>query len=675
MKMQVDIGNYHKEKKVGTIDDEGNLETDSKALRGVAEPIIEEGVYGYYPFHVDGDDGETHIEYKEFHITPGTTGFLREFFDDLPSPFDCDMDVLRDLPTFDPDAHLEEKLRKDDFPPECRSCGENRRMRGSFVCPLCHPDEDEESYDGPLAGGDTKEKMVEGALQSLVSKEWVADPTDEAPNRWTNTETGEHRYQERKPGSSEAGNEDPELPEGWTEPYDSIRDYEVGERVAFISEEGEEVFGEITVADPEGLSIEGEDGQEHYVIPGLDSAQITSVEEGSGGLDIEGDDVDLSEWDDPLDDISSYNEGDEVVVEVGDTQVEGVVQNVIDGRGSSVEVDVGDRVLTVTVSNDVSISGVQGHEDSAQSDPDVSLTEIPEPEGDEVSSFEDLGVDLSETERGLEFQNRPDDETLLAGDARNKIEKHFEGKYGEEALDAYTKWRGDSYTDNAQEVSRTITETLGWEGDIRNDVLEGGQPSEGAKEMQREVTALSRDFFRDTFGETGELSRALPRKHRTQAIEEMLLDPDADSFEVSQNAVDNWTTAEKTLDEFSGSDGMIMEVERSVDEVAVATTSCFSTLNAEYGDEYVMKGIDSVERSDVKMKHEGRTVNLSSDISEMDSGDIGTLARVCIDEYEEGNLSDEARESLKPFLKRLDEHYEGSGETAMALEYYIEEEL
>lgn len=55
-------------------------------------------------------------------------------------------------------------------------------MSGSFVCPSCHPDEDEDEYDGDLAGGDAKEKMVEGALQSLVSKERVyIDNPQEAP--------------------------------------------------------------------------------------------------------------------------------------------------------------------------------------------------------------------------------------------------------------------------------------------------------------------------------------------------------------------------------------------------------------------------------------------------------------------------------------------------------------
>lgn len=35
-----------------------------------------------------------------------------------------------------------------------------------------------------------------------LGKEWVHDPTPQSPNRWVNTDTGEYRYQEQKPGES-----------------------------------------------------------------------------------------------------------------------------------------------------------------------------------------------------------------------------------------------------------------------------------------------------------------------------------------------------------------------------------------------------------------------------------------------------------------------------------------
>lgn len=51
-----------------------------------------------------------------------------------------------------------DEIGKSDFPPWCRSCGERRRMSGSFVCPTCHPDVDEDEYDGALAGDADAEK-------------------------------------------------------------------------------------------------------------------------------------------------------------------------------------------------------------------------------------------------------------------------------------------------------------------------------------------------------------------------------------------------------------------------------------------------------------------------------------------------------------------------------------
>jgi len=155
--MEMDIGNFHTEEQVGTIDDEGNLQTESGALEQVARPLIDEGIFAVYPFAVDGEDGDD-IVYREFHLKPGTPGWLREFVDELPSPYDCDLERLSELPTFDPQEYMSKQVDKSDFPSWCRSCGESRRMSGSFVCPSCHPDEDEDEYDGPLAGDSEAQK-------------------------------------------------------------------------------------------------------------------------------------------------------------------------------------------------------------------------------------------------------------------------------------------------------------------------------------------------------------------------------------------------------------------------------------------------------------------------------------------------------------------------------------
>jgi hypothetical protein len=65
----------------------------------------------------------------------------------------------------------------------------------------------------------------------VVGKEWVNDPTEEAPNRWTNTETGEYRYQESKPspGSGSSQNQESDEASGQEIDPDDYRTVALGE--------------------------------------------------------------------------------------------------------------------------------------------------------------------------------------------------------------------------------------------------------------------------------------------------------------------------------------------------------------------------------------------------------------------------------------------------------------
>ena len=51
----------------------------------------------------ENEDGETVHADAAVIVEPGTTGFVRAFVDELPSPFGCDTDVLRELPVFEPE--------------------------------------------------------------------------------------------------------------------------------------------------------------------------------------------------------------------------------------------------------------------------------------------------------------------------------------------------------------------------------------------------------------------------------------------------------------------------------------------------------------------------------------------------------------------------------------------
>lgn len=99
--VEVEILNHERDEVVGTIDTNGNLETESEALRSVSEEYLEEGVPVLVPTTYENEDGETVHADGQVIVEPGTPGFVRAFIDELPSPFDCDPEVLADLPVHD----------------------------------------------------------------------------------------------------------------------------------------------------------------------------------------------------------------------------------------------------------------------------------------------------------------------------------------------------------------------------------------------------------------------------------------------------------------------------------------------------------------------------------------------------------------------------------------------
>ena len=99
--VKVEILNHEQGEVVGTIDTNGNLDTESEALREVSQEYLEEGVPVLAPTTYENEDGETVHADAEVMVEPGTTGFVRAFVDELPSPFDCDLEALSDLPVHD----------------------------------------------------------------------------------------------------------------------------------------------------------------------------------------------------------------------------------------------------------------------------------------------------------------------------------------------------------------------------------------------------------------------------------------------------------------------------------------------------------------------------------------------------------------------------------------------
>ncbi len=104
----VEIIDYERDEVVGTVDTDGNLETQSEALRNVSQKYLEEGVPALVPTTYENDEGDTvHVD-AEVLIEPGADGFVRAFVDELPSPFDCDMSVFDDLPAVELRESLDE---------------------------------------------------------------------------------------------------------------------------------------------------------------------------------------------------------------------------------------------------------------------------------------------------------------------------------------------------------------------------------------------------------------------------------------------------------------------------------------------------------------------------------------------------------------------------------------
>jgi hypothetical protein len=98
--VEVEIMNHKRGEVVGTIDTDGNLDAESEALRNVSQEYLEKGVPVLVPTTYENEDGEKVHADAEVMVEPGTTGFIRAFIDELPSPFDCDPEVLTDLPLY-----------------------------------------------------------------------------------------------------------------------------------------------------------------------------------------------------------------------------------------------------------------------------------------------------------------------------------------------------------------------------------------------------------------------------------------------------------------------------------------------------------------------------------------------------------------------------------------------
>ena len=101
--IEVETIDHERGEIVGTIDAEGNLDTESEALRDVSQEYLDEGVPVLVPTTYENEEGKTVHADAEVLVEPGKSGFVRAFIDELPSPYDCDPEALDELPIHDAD--------------------------------------------------------------------------------------------------------------------------------------------------------------------------------------------------------------------------------------------------------------------------------------------------------------------------------------------------------------------------------------------------------------------------------------------------------------------------------------------------------------------------------------------------------------------------------------------
>ena len=98
--VEVEILTHEWGEVVGTVDTNGNLNTESEALRHVSQEYLEEGVPVLVPTTYENEDGETVHADTEIMVEPGTEGFVRAYVDAIPSPYDCRINNINELPSY-----------------------------------------------------------------------------------------------------------------------------------------------------------------------------------------------------------------------------------------------------------------------------------------------------------------------------------------------------------------------------------------------------------------------------------------------------------------------------------------------------------------------------------------------------------------------------------------------
>lgn len=198
------------------------------------------------------------------------------------------------------------------------------------------------------------------------------------------------------------------------------------------------------------------------------------------------------------------------------------------------------------------------------------------------------GVDLSDVEES-EFGD-----PILSAAAKEQLKKSIAESFGEEATEAVYdnigSWKNKSYTDKGQRLEKAFAESVGVDENIRNNTLDGGDPSRSEVAVANALRQASQEFIRENYGDNIELHRGLSEFGAGQIVASWLNSPSDEEFDFSLSAMSNFSIFEELANDFAG-DRLTFTTEVDADEVLFATDMLEGPQGIDEG-EISIQGVD-----------------------------------------------------------------------------------
>ncbi|UBF23096.1 zeta toxin [Haloarcula virus HCTV-16] len=454
------------------------------------------------------------------------------------------------------------------------------------------------------------EKAAEVVTEDFL-KDWVSDPSDDAPNRWRNTETGEYRYQENKPGSDEGGEQEGESDGSVSDDVvvDDVQwnDMPGGTVVAFDTADGDWLSGDFEEYDDEGNAIvEGhEDGEEWVVSPddatnvmlpedqpdNDDEDEEDEEEQEVSGIDIDYDNFRRIAIGQLFEDESDKQDESYLEVDTEDgveiRQIEDIVNDpaaTFGDRQGYIELDDGSYMNLMGEVHENMPDDATEENTHAMTAADGLVPADPEPSGSE--DVDDWNVDWGEvvfSNHGDETEDSGRDLRRLNRDQKRRFKNEWEEVASEEGIAEVTKTlqtiKGSTFNERGAHYDKLVMETFGIEGEPRSGVeARGGDReidpedvpdvSDEAVEAFEFFSAASQKFFRENYGDEAAIHRGMGEhavKEMAPALAERIADESDEAITVRDNPAAVFTTDKGMSHSYDK--GLVVSKNISSDEV------------------------------------------------------------------------------------------------------------